>query len=260
MKIVAVIPEKYKPKSIGKCIYCGSVENLTDEHIVPYSLGGPWQLLNASCVNCARITTKLEREVSRNFFDLVRTKLGLPTYHPENRPNAFDFLVKIKDKEEIVNFPISDCPALFIMPILERPGYIADSPQRKGILIVGQSLHGYGLNEFIEVNKIKNITFSRNFGLSFARTLAKIAYGMVVHKYGLVSIKENYVIQCILGKKDDCGQWVGCENPDKSPKLLPKSEYLHTIEVIEENNIVGARIRLFANFRTPEYIVVVGHL
>ena len=32
-------------KYIGKCVYCGSTDNLTDEHIVPPGLGGPWNCL-----------------------------------------------------------------------------------------------------------------------------------------------------------------------------------------------------------------------
>lgn len=45
---------------IGKCIYCGSTDNLTREHVVPRGLGGPWLLLKASCKKCARITSDFE--------------------------------------------------------------------------------------------------------------------------------------------------------------------------------------------------------
>ena len=33
-------------KYIGKCVYCGSTESLTDEHVVPRGLKGPWALVN----------------------------------------------------------------------------------------------------------------------------------------------------------------------------------------------------------------------
>jgi HNH endonuclease len=40
--------------SKGACIYCGTTGvKLTDEHIVPYSLGGSHVLRDASCLQCA---------------------------------------------------------------------------------------------------------------------------------------------------------------------------------------------------------------
>ena len=42
--------------SFGECIYCGALAKdveLTDEHIIPYSLGGEAIILDASCKACA---------------------------------------------------------------------------------------------------------------------------------------------------------------------------------------------------------------
>jgi len=36
-------------RRIGKCIYCGSTEALSDEHIIPLGLNGAWILEQASC-------------------------------------------------------------------------------------------------------------------------------------------------------------------------------------------------------------------
>jgi hypothetical protein len=72
---------KYVPREIGKCIYCGSVDNLSNEHIVPRGLGGPWVLKKASCAKCAAITSEIELDIVKYFFSLVRVKLDLPTYH-----------------------------------------------------------------------------------------------------------------------------------------------------------------------------------
>jgi hypothetical protein len=260
MKIRVAMPEKYEPKAIGKCIYCGSIEGLTDEHIVPYSLGGPWQLLSASCKECTKITSKIERDVVKELFSLIRTKINLPTYHPKNRPTSFAFSVKINNKEEIVNFPANDCPALFMMPTFKKPGYILKEGARKGISFTGISLHGNGLQEFQKQKNIETLSLSVTFGVSFARLLAKIAYGMVIQELGLDKIKETYVIPCILGKKDDAGQWVGCEEPHKSPALLPREQFFHRIDVLSKNGEVGARIRLFATYQTPEYLIIVGRL
>jgi len=42
--------------SIGSCIYCESVSNLTDEHTVPKSIGGKTILKDAVCEQCRRET------------------------------------------------------------------------------------------------------------------------------------------------------------------------------------------------------------
>ena len=249
-------------KYIGKCIYCGSTDtdNLTLEHIVPHSLGGPWQLLKASCKGCADITSGFERDVMSEYFILMRTKLGLPTYHPKNRPDSFSFMVTIDGKEEIVNFPVSDCPTLFMMPQFVKPGYIRKDTQGKSISVTGMSLHGSGLGKMQTKYNIQDLSVTVNLRTSFARVLAKIAYGMAVFQYGLDMIEEAYVLPCILGKKDDVGQWVGCEEAYKSPRLFPRERFLHRIELFMKRNEVWARIRLIANYQTPEYLVIVGLL
>lgn len=249
-------------KYIGKCIYCGSADNLTDEHIVPRGLGGPWQLLSASCNECTKITSGFERDVVREFFILVRTKLGLPTYHPKNRPETFTFTVTLGGKEEVVNFPVSDCPTLFMMPLFEKPGCIDRNAQGKSISVAGMSLHGKEneLREFKTKHNVESLSVTGYLRTSFARVLAKIAYGMVVFQYGLDMIEEAYVLPCILGRKYDVGQWVGCEDPHKSPALLPREQFFHRIDILTKKSEVGARIRLFANYQTPEYLVIVGRL
>ena len=60
--------EKKEYPSFGECVYCGAsgtdVE-LTDEHIVPFSLGGNAVILRGSCEACAAETSKIELELGR---------------------------------------------------------------------------------------------------------------------------------------------------------------------------------------------------
>jgi hypothetical protein len=256
--IVAVPP--IDPRNIGKCIYCGEVNDLSKEHILPHGLGGPWVLLKASCKKCAKITSAFEYPVVHELFDLVRTKLSLPTYHPKDRPKSHVFSLKSNGKDKIVESSIIDSPTLFVMPIFEKPGCILNNVQRKGVLITGTTLHGSGVNDYLSKQGSQTLSYSVNLSTSFARVLAKIAYGMVVFKYGIDVIQDVYVLPCILGTKDDAGQWVGCEDPEKSPALLPKEQLFHKIEVFEKNDGVYVKIRLFASSQTPEYLVIVGKL
>jgi hypothetical protein len=260
MKVINTIPHN-SMRSIGKCIYCGSLMNLSDEHIIPHGLGGPWVLQKASCQKCAAITSEFERDIVKYYFSLVRAKLDLPTYHKKHRPTSFEFSIKRDNKKETANFLTNDCPIIFMMPIFDKPGYILNEGVKTGYKIKGTTLHGYGVEKFAKEQNIQSLTFSTQLlGMNFPRFLAKIAYGIVVLQYGLDMIKDNYVIPCILGNKNDVGHWVGCENPDQSPALLPKDQLFYKIQVFSKGCLVGAIIRLFAIYQTPEYIVIVGQL
>ena len=98
--------------TIGKCIYCNSIYNLQDEHIVPYGLGGPWVLKKASCKECANLTSRLELDVLRKTFITLRasqkmpTRRSLPTnFNVEAKSNANfgDSTISISPEEQLVN-------------------------------------------------------------------------------------------------------------------------------------------------------------
>jgi hypothetical protein len=84
--------------------------------------------------------------------------------------------------------------------------------------------------------------------------LAKIAYGFCVSQFGLANIDSVYVLPAILGQKDDVGRWVGCANDIQ----LPIGQSLHQIHIALNNREIIVRIKLFALFNVPEYLVVVG--
>ena len=237
---------------IGRCIYCGSTENLTNEHIVPRGLKG-------SCQACAEITSGFEKSVLRQQFILPRTALGLPTYHPKKRPQKFSFEVERNGHKETIVLPGTECPPLFVMLTVEKPRYIADYDYEKGVKVTGTSLHGPELLKIKEKLNIESLSIKMSIsGNNFERMLAKIAYGMTILAYGLGALGECYVLPCILGQKDDVGYWVGSSGRDFA--ALPVEKQLHRIFLMVKGNEIGASIRLFANYCTPEYIVIVGKL
>ena len=254
---------EYSSRYIGRCIYCGSTDDLTDEHVIPHGLAGPWQLSSASCRECKKITEAFERDVLHEYFILVRTKLRLPTYHPKQRQKSFPFVVEIDGREEVIDIPISYSPNLFMMPQFEKPGYITKNPQSTALLVTGMALYGSksDLEKCQTKYNLNSLSFSASLHNTFARLLAKIAYGIVVLQYGLDTIEEAYILPSILDKKNnDVGRWVGCEDSHKSPDLLPRERFLHRISLLRKKTEIIARVRLFASFATPEYLVIVGRL
>ncbi len=60
--------------SKGECIYCYAKDvQLNDEHILPYFIGGYHVISDASCEECAKITTRFERDIARGFWGDART-------------------------------------------------------------------------------------------------------------------------------------------------------------------------------------------
>jgi len=92
-------PERITQKeypSFGECIYCGAragdVE-LTDEHIVPFSLGGNATIIDGSCRRCAKETAEIEQEIGRRVLWDFRTHTGEQTRRPKERPKVLPFTV-----------------------------------------------------------------------------------------------------------------------------------------------------------------------
>lgn len=259
IKAVGAVPST---TCIGECIYCGSKTNLTKEHIMPYGLGCPreWILYEGSCQGCARITSAFERDVLDIYLRESRAALGSPTYHKKNRPKRLDLQLLRDGQSFTVSLPAEQCPPLIIMPHFKVPAYIGNYDYQSGVMVVGSSLHGPSdMGERLARLNANGFSVSRSLvAVSFARMLAKIAYGMAILQFGPHAFKEVFVLPCILGQRKDAGRWVGCS---EEPAIVPDIEkLLHRIEVMSSNSIVSAHIRLFANYRTPVYLVFVGSL
>ncbi len=247
---------------IGECIYCGSKTNLTKEHIVPYGLGCPseWILYEGSCQGCARITSAFERDVLKKYLREPRAALGLPTYHKKSRPKRLDLQLLRDGQSFTASLPAEQCPPLIIMPHFKVPAHGGNYDYQSGVMVVGSSLHGPSdMNKRLARLNANGFSVRRSLvAVSFARMLAKIAYGMAILQFGHHALKEVFVLPCILGQKGDVGRWVGCS---EEPAIVPQVEkLLHRIETMSNNSVVSARIRLFANYRTPVYLVFVGSL
>lgn len=260
---------------VGKCIYCRKADvPLSEEHIIPFGLNGNQVLLEASCSDCSKITSAFEGDVLGRAFILPRLGFNMRSRHGKNKDRKIKASIEHKDNISFIELPAEDCPILFMLPIFMPPEILDNRSHQPGIRDTGN----FYLNEIRKVPKEKlrekygpgkiavKISYNPN---SFARMLAKIAYGFAVAHFGLDDVEDLGIVSAILGKTDDIGKWVGCV-PNKEKFAI--SSVLHSwmwelkgsyrIDISTENvaGEIAYGVSLFSLFDTPEYTVVVGNI
>src|SRR5262249_53012078 len=111
---------------VGRCIYCFTTDNLTDEHTVPLSLNGSLKLKKASCTACNNITSKFERSVSRDTLKVARAVMQYTTRHPERRRETYPVEVVISGQVQTVDMPVEAYAALVPLIDLGYPSHLID--------------------------------------------------------------------------------------------------------------------------------------
>lgn len=247
-----IAPHQKKIAPLNECMYCGAKEGeeinflkkgevvkepakLSDEHIIPYGLGGTLLFEKSSCQECARITSKLERDVMRGFLYYPRVVGDLPSRKKKDRPKQIT-LDCIEQDESVTqrNFAIDDAVSILLLPIFVQPGcmegvnYLSNTVSVKG---VDWRLIGKNSQIFLKNNDLNGIKINTRLDLnSFIRLLAKIAYGFYVAQNGLFPKEESPLLPIILGTNADHG-FSACDfiGSDNTPTVKPESNPLHLI-------------------------------
>ena len=209
----------------------------------------------ASCPACSAITSEFERHVSRELLSAVRAKHKLPTKHKDRRPNHLSLSVQRGKAQEIINVPIGVYPALVPLLLFAPPAHIDKRTYSNGISVVGWTLSGPPVQQIRDKLNVDGFTVTVTFkAVDLARLIAKIAYGFAVRTFGSGIIDASYVRPAILGQMDDVGRWVGCV----SLYPPPRTNNLHEMKLSVRNGDIYVYVRLFANYETPEYLVITG--
>jgi len=268
--------ERHTFPSPGECIYCGArageVE-LTNEHIIPFSLGGNVEIANASCKACAKITSDLEFHVGRKVLWDYRVHAGIQTRRPKERPHSLPARISVRlGPEQVMDLPIQDHPYFTAMPIWGMPGLLCGAQPSERFAHEKAHLFYYvppsirqTLNladgELAEI-KAPDIKIDSN---KFARAIAKMAYCQAVTFYGLSGFRRLVIRDLILGSYPLVPYFVGCELKDPPPPGDRKGVHFIDLRVVTIGRmrlIVGS-VRLFAHSGTAEngmpiYRVIVG--
>lgn len=263
-RVLQEIRETTRSKPVGSCVYCGSTENLTDEHVVPFALGGNLILPKASCEACAKITSLFERRVTRGFMLPARTVAGLPTRRPKERPTSFGMEVGAPDDLRQVEFSVAGFPAFLQLPHFAKPGFFSGPPYKTGVVIDGIDTIHFGKDPR-ELAGEMGITSMRQTATiaatDFARMIAKIAYCSAIVEYGPLPLDGCPVLPFILGSADDGNVWVGSADFQTELERRGAHVVLYTVPMRSDANpketILLSRVKLFANAGARGYEVIV---
>jgi hypothetical protein len=263
-------------RHVGRCIYCGvgrdDQVNLTNEHIVPFSLGADSYLKEASCPACQNITRDFETHLARNVFGELRIHIGVQTRNPKERPTELPTHVVRGTREQRISMPIKDRPNFLVMPVWDTPGILRGEQPHSGFTGLAAHMFYYippTLSETLGLQHAERIQLRPEFRVEtdrFARAIAKIAYCQAVALFGLDGFRRLAIPDLILGKYAGISQFVGSELAKPPPPERSGLQHRVDLEdawVSQHLRLLIAKVRLFGDSGTadhglPVYTVVVG--
>jgi hypothetical protein len=257
--MVRFVTEK-ESTHIGRCIYCDKTEGtLTEEHVSPYGLNGCITLLDASCNECNKATTKVEEYVLRRMWGAARAEMGYRTRNKKGEDDLYPLTVIVNGAKIVRKVPLGDALKVIELPIFKAPSIldgraIADPIEcisKDQFVLVEQR---EGLAKRLDVDEVCPPDCNPEI---FARFVAKCAYGYSIERYGIDSFESVYVRSAILENTRDVGRWVG--SPDTRELPVRGTPMSGGFKILPDNDVL-VRIKLFPRFDGAEYITVVGKM
>ena len=231
---------------------------MSDEHVVPFSLGGKHVIQQASCLNCQKITGRIEQAVARGMWGDARIAFNAPTRRPKERPKYFS-IPTTRPGQTPITVQYSDYPAGMVFYWTNRAGILQGLPQDvdlsafwllKAITDIKKA------DEFHKKHPNRLVMQFRHEPENFARMLIKIGYCQVLTQLDRSDFDEFCTPYIIHGKANPSFIFGG--NPNAVPSMA-FGYYLNTAGYgTLDDVIIVAEIKLFSNLDTPFYHVVVG--
>jgi hypothetical protein len=253
--------KQYAP--VGKCIYCGEINNaLSNEHIIPYALGGSLVLPRASCARHRNLTSVIERRVAQEMYGTYRDVQGVQTRHrkrEEQRRNGTVVMngTTFDDQPCEVRVPIRELPGVHISIHLPVPQVLSGRPLTVGSL--GSHVKAQSdptiLQRLLTKYNLKTISAEAHIQVeTFLRVIAKIAHAFAVAEYGIEGFSPM-LLPIINGESDHLIQYVGSETPEQAQSVEPLS-----ISELVHNGVVylSVFISLHSFPQLPRYQVIAG--
>ena len=241
------------PIHVGRCIYCGrSDEKLSGEHVVPYALGGTWELLEASCATHRDFTSPIEGDVLHHAWVAARAVLKVRSRRP--RPTTFPMKVEWGEKPGLIQVPTEEHPGPLVFLEYAPPGVTPAKPRFPGTPVIKQRMlhRPAALKAFAKKHGATAIRVRYPDPLKFAQFIAKVAHGFSVACYGVEQSLQSPLLAALLSNDSEIYRYVG-----NDPSLKPVTDEggMYSIAIRPEETGRVAYVRLLSLLRTPEYLV-----
>lgn len=252
-------PTKIQTK--GACIYCRrSGLTLTDEHVVPYFIGGKHVIIKASCLDCADITKRFEQEVARELWGDARISYNAPSRRKKTRQSHI-ILPGRTLEEQPLSIPYNEYPAPMIFYGMGKAGILQGLDEATDVSLKWQVKYiadDTKIKMFEKKYPGRLVAKFKHVPESFGRLIAKIGYGQVLCSLD-PSDFEPICLPYIIGSKKNVSFIVG-SGRDTVAKSTPGIGYfMGTVFIDDESNaLILAEIRLLGDNGTPTYHVVIG--
>ena len=176
-------------KPFGYCIYCGSEEELTKEHVIPYFLAGSLVLPAASCSKCSNITKGFEDNLAYSIFFALRRRLNVQSRSQGGPPDC-QILVEEGGKLVEKHVAFDELPPIAAWPVFEAPGIALAREPSNDINLLAISFGS------LERGVSKNITYGR-FVIEvdlhlFMRLMAKMGHGIFMAYKQMGAIDDSW--------------------------------------------------------------------
>ena len=257
---------KKRFQSVGRCIYCGSTESLSNEHVIPLGLGGTLILPKASCPSCADVTGAFEQRLLRGHWWAYRRKVGIKSRHPKEQPDTFPVIFEYPSGE-IFREQIKPEEYPFLVVCDFDPPSILKNTHVTGIpvaRVIVKPLVAQEQMPHVKRHGAKGtptMTIEMEFNIEdFVRLLAKIALAYAVGRRSLAAFSELYLDQIVVGSTDGALSYVG-RSTVQAVKIAGASR-LHALAEHVNGDFLSVNIVLFrdADENMPVYEAIVGRL
>jgi hypothetical protein len=250
------------------CIYCGNKENLSNEHLLAYSLGGTEILKKASCEHHRNVTSAFELNVARamyrNFRDVSSVQSRRKKDGRQDRLEADYKLIgerydgtKVEFRAPLKEVPLVNAWISFTqIPTIINDG-ILNSPLGISFIRDDHQSNALRFEKLLAKTGFKTISVTSTpliiLAPEYFQMLAK-----TVHSYLWAERRgEGYtplLLNMIEGADKDFPRLIGCD--DSLPRSDKQFE-LHEVSHAGENYlVVHITLRDFPS--TPRYLIVSG--
>ncbi len=246
---------------LGRCLYClAAGVRLTEEHLIPRSLGGTRTLRDAVCEPCRVYTNRFEQATLDREFVVPKTLLALKrrrARQPGPRrlpPLALSTDADIDAQDAPVDLDAARYPRSFTLPTFAPAGLLAGVDRGRvatGVREVACRLQ-LGTPRGEASVRPKRLADP----VAYACTIAKWAYGLAVFECGLAGCDTRAIRALLLGERDDVFNVVG-----GSASAAPREPaWLHSVTMHEDTGWRVARLNVLGSAGMSPYEVVIGAL